>query len=394
MKKAFTLIELLIVVTVMATLMTIMFRLGAVSKDETARIKTITRLQKLENCLSGYFAAFGSYPPVKVYGSRDIFTVVENGVQTDESNDTLRWDQIEAACRSQPVDCAFPFREDMRETVEEFSERIRELAGSNEKYRQSSLYSAFSQGFSIGNPGDFTAYWDKTDWRDVQIFKFGLLSYLLPRYLVMMQGDPLYCGAGGGNPCAQWSENNDECVDATTGRNLTWKQVYKYVERNREGEADAGRIKGSKADFIRVANMPSQAVCANWMANLEGICRLGHVMDDIYGINITSGGNLFDDPDEEAPPPTINLYSPGGKGGNWYMLDTISIVDGWYQEFYYYSPAGAQSYTLWSSGPNCRTFPPWIDKTGMLDKRVNEVRGGSNLTVADYISDDIIRMNH
>ena len=390
MKKAFTLIELLIVVTVMATLMTIMFRLGAVSKDETARIKTITRLQKLENCLSGYFAAFGSYPPVKVYGSRDIFTVVENGVQTDESNDTLRWDQIEAACRSQPVDCAFPFREDMRETVDEFSERIRELAGSNEKYRQSSLYSAFSQGFSIGNPGDFTAYWDKTDWRDVQIFKFGLLSYLLPRYLVMMQGDPLYCGAGGGNPCAQWSENNDECVDATTGRNLTWKQVYKYVERNREG----GRIKGSKADFIRVANMPSQAVCANWMANLEGICRLGHVMDDIYGINITSGGNLFDDPDEEAPPPTINLYSPGGKGGNWYMLDTISIVDGWYQEFYYYSPAGAQSYTLWSSGPNCRTFPPWIDKTGMLDKRVNEVRGGSNLTVADYISDDIIRMNH
>lgn len=246
MKKAFTLIELLIVVTVMATLMTIMFRLGAVSKDETARIKTITRLQKLENCLSGYFAAFGSYPPVKVYGSRDIFTVVENGVQTDESNDTLRWDQIEAACRSQPVDCAFPFREDMRETVEEFSERIRELAGSNEKYRQSSLYSAFSQGFSIGNPGDFTAYWDKTDWRDVQIFKFGLLSYLLPRYLVMMQGDPLYCGAGGGNPCAQWSENNDECVDATTGRNLTWKQVYKYVERNREGEADAGRIKGPR----------------------------------------------------------------------------------------------------------------------------------------------------
>lgn len=394
MKKAFTLIELLIVVTVMATLMTIMFRLGAVSKDETARIKTITRLQKLENSLSGYFAAFGSYPPVKVYGSRDIFTVVENGVQTDESNDTLRWDQIEAACRSQPVDCAFPFREDMRETVEEFSERIRELAGSNEKYRQSSMYSAFSQGFSIGNPGDFTAYWDKTDWRDVQIFKFGLLSYLLPRYLVMMQGDPLYCGAGGGNPCAQWSENNDECVDATTGRNLTWKQVYKYVERNREGEADAGRLKGSKADFIRVANMPSQAVCANWMANLEGICRLGHVMDDIYGINISSGGNLFDDPDEEAPPPTINLYSPGGKGGNWYMLDTISIVDGWYQEFYYYSPAGAQSYTLWSSGPNCRTFPPWIDKTGMLDKRVNEVRGGSNLTVADYIADDIIRMNH
>ena len=394
MKKAFTLIELLIVVTVMATLMTIMFRLGAVSKDETARIKTITRLQKLENSLSGYFAAFGSYPPVKVYGSRDIFTVVENGVQTDESNDTLRWDQIEAACRSQPVDCAFPFREDMRETVEEFSERIRELAGSNEKYRQSSLYSAFSQGFSIGNPGDFTAYWDKTDWRDVQIFKFGLLSYLLPRYLVMMQGDPLYCGAGGGNPCAQWSENNDECVDSTTGRNLTWKQVYKYVERNREGEADAGRLKGSKADFIRVANMPSQAVCANWMANLEGICRIGHVMDDIYGINISSGGNLFDDPDEEAPPPTINLYSPGGKGGNWYMLDTISIVDGWYQEFYYYSPAGAQSYTLWSSGPNCRTFPPWIDKTGMLDKRVNEVRGGSNLTVADYIADDIIRMNH
>ena len=395
MKKGFTLIELLIVVTIMATLMTIMFRLGAISSDESKRITTITRLQKLENCLSGYYAAFGSYPPVKIYGSRDIYMEVKNGVQTDNRNETLNWSQIQAACRSQPINCAFPFAEGMRETVEDFSQRLQELASSNSKYQQSPNYRAFSAGFSIGDAGEFTAYWKKTDWRDVQIFKFGLLSYLLPRYLVMMQGDPLFCGASGGNPCAQWSMNNDDCVDATTGLTMTWKKVYDSVERNAEGTYHAGEIKGSKSDFIRVANMPTQAVCANWIANLEGACAVGHTMGDIFGVNIVDNSySLFSDPEDDGDPPQLDIYSPGGKGSDFYMLDSISVRDGWWQDFYYYAPNGAQSYALWSSGPNCRTFPPWIDKTGMLDKRVNESNGGSSKTVADYIADDIIRMNH
>ena len=59
MKKGFTLVELLIVVVVMITLMTITFRLSSIGSDATARNKTVNRLNRLENCMSGYYAAFG-----------------------------------------------------------------------------------------------------------------------------------------------------------------------------------------------------------------------------------------------------------------------------------------------------------------------------------------------
>ena len=60
MKKGFTLVEMLIVVVVLVTLMTITFRLTSLGRDQTDRNKTIARLQRLENALSGYYAAFGS----------------------------------------------------------------------------------------------------------------------------------------------------------------------------------------------------------------------------------------------------------------------------------------------------------------------------------------------
>ena len=80
MKKSrgFTLIELLIVTVIIVTLMAIVFRLAGSGGDSTARAKTLSRLQKLSNALSGYYAAFGSYPPVPLQGrSRDIYTRVD-----------------------------------------------------------------------------------------------------------------------------------------------------------------------------------------------------------------------------------------------------------------------------------------------------------------------------
>ncbi len=74
MKKGFTLVELLIVVVVLVTLMTITFRITSVGDESTKRNRTINRMQRLENCLSGYYAAYGSYPPVKLHGSREIIT--------------------------------------------------------------------------------------------------------------------------------------------------------------------------------------------------------------------------------------------------------------------------------------------------------------------------------
>ena len=64
MKRGFTLIELMVVMAVLVTLMAIMFRISGIGADADNRTRTIVRLQRLENCLSGYYAAFGSYPPV------------------------------------------------------------------------------------------------------------------------------------------------------------------------------------------------------------------------------------------------------------------------------------------------------------------------------------------
>ena len=100
MKKSrgFTLIELLIVTVIIVTLMAIVFRLAGTGGESTARAKTLARLQKLSNALSGYYAAFGSYPPVPLQGrSRDIYRKVDNynsdypalgyGIQSGDSDD-------------------------------------------------------------------------------------------------------------------------------------------------------------------------------------------------------------------------------------------------------------------------------------------------------------------
>ena len=129
MKRGFTLIELLIVVVVIAALTTIIFRLAGVGGESTARAVTVSRLQRIENALSGYYAAFGTSPPVPLQGSRDIYQKVDeyHGVQLDDINKqtissgggegakTMQ-EQILAACRSQPFGAYFPYSGDMSST--------------------------------------------------------------------------------------------------------------------------------------------------------------------------------------------------------------------------------------------------------------------------------------
>ena len=86
-KRAFTLIELLIVTVVILALMGVMFRLTGIASGASNRETTVYRMQCLENCLSGYYAAFGSYPPVPLQGaSRNIFR------KTDTNNPWIQSD--------------------------------------------------------------------------------------------------------------------------------------------------------------------------------------------------------------------------------------------------------------------------------------------------------------
>lgn len=389
MKKGFTLVEMLIVVVVIVTLMTMTFRLSSIGDNSNRRNTTIARMNRIENCLSGYNAAFGSYPPVALHGTRNIYArVSDHGIQSEDQENTSiwgwtrigeeqereAWEQVKAACKSQPVDCRFPFpsESEYNTLVKSVSDSLQKLAnqsGNNlSQSRKTVLSSPFDNGVT-DNRGRHDS--DETDWRRSQLFKFGLMSYLLPRYLVMMNSDEDFFRGG----YSQWEQSNTMPCDPFTGRKFSgWQSVREYSRRTQ----------GS--DLARVANIPSQAVTARWMPNLEGIVCCNHDYK-LFGISIRGDYGAS----ELRPDNTdIEVYSPGGYGAggtaNQYVLDSVTVLDGWWHEFYYYSPPPHQTYTLWSGGPNNRTFPPWISRK-TLD-------GAANKCVGLWVEDDIVRMSN
>lgn len=381
---------MLIVVVVLVTLMTITFRLGALNTSSWQRNTTVTRLQRLENCLSGYYAAFGSYPPVKTLNSRNPFLKVDDwGMQsTVEDPNIFNWDvgkfrngkyqeaeakawaQVQAACKAQPVGCSFPFPDEYGEMVVAWSDHLREEAAASKTLSEAKK-NIFRAGFDAGsgaNIGRFSAYKQKTEWRDLQLFKFGLMSYLLPRFLMMMNADESFYDF------AQWTGNNALPSDPLTGQKFEgWYEIKRKADD-----------KKNKSDYAKVANIPSQAVCARWMPNLEGIVMTPHESLGAFGLSLAdkSFNNEFSFSTE--------VFSPGDYGsrntGGQYVLDSCTVVDGWKNDFYYYSPAPYQTYILWSAGPDGRTFPPWISRDG-LDNNANRC-------VSAWIEDDIVNMSH
>lgn len=396
MKRAFTLIEMMIVVAILVTLMTIVFRLSNVGKDSELRTRTIVRLQRLENCLSGYHAAFGSYPPVKLHGTRDIYVRAEadmqdpdgarnenlwNWTNIGEQNEQDAWDQVRPACRAQPVDCRYPFEEAMNERVRDVSEMMREYAHSE---CWDDLSPAMQQKIDGGftsiceNPGRLKNK-EAISWNDIKLFKFGMMSYLLPRYMIMTGGPQMFY-----TDYAQWTGNNVIPSDPFTGSTVdqqtgNWTTIWTKGQQSRGGNGVVATA--------YLGNIPSQAACARWMPNLEGICSVNSDQLVLFGIDLKSrvGGesdylnyrNL-----------NIELYRPQNCaiGVQQYALDGVTVLDGWQNEFYYYSPAPYQRYTIWSAGPNGRTFPVWISRT--------DLSSAANRCVSKWTSDDIIHLSH
>jgi len=397
MKKAFTLIELLIVIAVVSILMGLVFRLSSLGKDSWRRTLTVTRIQKVENCLSGYHAAFGSYPPVKLHGSRDIYLRVDvHGLQTGEQNkslwgwnklgdpyELLAWNQVRAACIAQPVACRFPYPEGYSKLVEMVSQELKQRAESGEEayeafFKDEAKRRRLVAGFDDGvtqNVGRHSKNRDKKDWRNVQLFKFGLMSFLLPRYLVMMNGDEVFF-----REYAQWTGNNVIPSDPFTGDSYNKRGGWAQVKRDATST--------QRSNSARVANIPSQSVCARWMPNLAGVCAVNHDFT-LFGIDI-SGNTEVDMTELDSENPDIEIFTPNTDSddstANQYVLDGVSVRDGWGSDLYYYSPAPYQRYQLWSAGPNRRTFPPWISRK-LLDANAN--RG-----IGMWIVDDIVNMSH
>ena len=392
MKKAFTLVEMLVVVVVLVTLMGIAIRLGAIGTDSSHRNATISRMQRIENALSGYYAAFGSYPPVAVHGSRNIYLPVNgNGIQTEDSpkTDILNWneigekeeveawEQVEAACRSQPFAARFPFSDDSEWSpiIEEISNGlvsyVEDHPDSVSEHRKQVLKSGFRNAKDVigilKNAGG-----DETDWRLIEVFQYGVMSFLLPRYYFMCRSDIDFY-----RDFDQWK-----------GVNKCPRNPFKRDE-NRDWNDIQHDARSEKArDKARILSVPSQAVCARWMPNFEGIVDSNYSELTVFGINIANKDN--DSPNAlSAENVNIRIYSPGGSkssGGDQYVLDSLTILDGWGSEFFYYSESPYQSYTLWSSGPNRRTFPPWFPKDSLKSKELE--------CVGKWIEDDIMRLSN
>ena len=383
-RQGFTLIELLIVTVVIATLMGIVFRLAGTGGETRRRAVTIDRLQRIENALSGYYAAYGSYPPVPLQGrSRSIYKKVDgNYLQEKGSSETGEklsggdpgsvWnkmkEQVLAACKSQPVAAYFPFNIDNNETRE-----MVQLVSKLRSQRSGGDTRSFNV---IQNVGGFDL--DNEDWRECSLFQFGLMSFLMPRYLFMLEGDSkMYDNVSKKTRrrCGQWAANNQLPCRMDDGQQFdSWKDVQKAIRAGEFYRSGGGGELGSM-----ISNLTSQSVCARWMPNFEGIVTGGRAF---YGINTEDTDRPY------MQSEILEIHSPRGynKSGTAYVLDGMTIHDGWGNEFYYYSEPPYQSYRLWSAGPDGRTFPPWYDRS--------QLDSGAQNVVQVWTKDDISSLNN
>ena len=416
MKKGFTLIELLVVTVVIVALMGVMFRLTGIAGNASSQETTVRRMQCLENCISGYYAAFGSYPPVPLQGkTRNIFRKTyedQASIQSDDPGDVWSSDivfdpeksvksdeywayqSVEAACRAQPVAAVYPPPKYLNETdrkngissferFEAFQNAVRDAASDgvysdSDKKKIEKWVGAQLQDISQA-PGFLNPHKGTKSFNQFQLFRFGVMSFLLPRYRFMLGCAQGSQGEGGQqafnnaiDSFAQWTENNTLPPRLDSGVSYaSWKDFCNVLGSDKEWQIDL---------------IPSQAACARWLPNLRNDVLSGP-RADFLGVTVGPSG------DNGVPrvkyAGSFHLYTtekPGsGEISSGYPLLSYTVQDGWGHDFYYYSPAPYQSYTLWSAGANGWTFPPWVDLEQLnQDQRKNAVR---------FMSDDIKYMS-
>ena len=320
--RGFTLIELMVVIAVIGILIGGVFRLLSAAGTGNKRAETISRLEKVQNALSGFYAEFGTYPPVTQHGSPDPFVVEKNGVESPAS--TLDSVNVNRAAACQPVAFCYP-------SVRSLDDYIA-LRWESEKI--------VSANVALGPNA---AARTESDWNGIRIFQFGLMSYLMPRVELM-----------GGDELAKPNPNTDMTPDLNFFSSRQW-------QKHNAGALAAQRARENHA-------------VARWLPNFEK-CIVGGP-SDLMGIDTrepNAGEYHFV---KQSDPKSPSLA---------YMLQSISVRDGWGREFYYHSMAPYQSYRIWSAGPDGLTFPPWISLEGLSTADRKKVTG--------WIKDDIARFD-
>ncbi len=90
---------------------------------------------------------------------------------------------------------------------------------------------------------------------------------------------------------------------------------------------------------------------------------------EIYGVKVGSGGGAGLVKRGKGPSAT--------ESGTQIYLAHSTVTDGWGKEFFYYSAPPHQSFRIWSSGPDGKTFPPWEKLTTTAEAWVkDDIVGG------------------
>jgi prepilin-type N-terminal cleavage/methylation domain-containing protein len=354
-QRGFTLMELMIVLVIIGILMSGVFMLMSVAAKHSDVARTRARIQKVQNAISGFYAAYGTYPPVELHGPTNPFGRFDSEFAQGSAVDGSSLSAVASrqACRAQPVAFEFPYPEEMDKTVNLLFSSAG-IQGANQVYQNAASIPDYS-------------------WSEVQMFKFGLMSYLLPRIqTVGVPGERQ--GFSQNNPIPGFFESEQ------------WK-------RNNKTSAVGGGGQGQ--NLVRLLNKQRQAEnreAAKWIPNLEG--QVSGYGPTLFNIALGGGGDM-NDPDmdgmlrarirETDEPiddnhPFRGPYSKGG--GSDTVLYCATLKDAWDRDLFYHSAPPYQSYRLWSAGPDGNTFPPWVplDSLSSADRR----------RVAGWIKDDIV----
>lgn len=338
--KGFTLIELMIVIAIIGILIGTTFKLMQVAVDAKARAVTVARMERLQNALSGYFSAYGMYPAVPAnYVNTDPtgtdLVNEENGSPLPDATEAHKAERAKASAHAQPIGFEYPTPRGL--TTAELQKLLRD----QNVYSMEDLWSNME---------------NRDNWETCKTFKFGLMSFLLPRVEVTgiaynrdgTENRKLEESIGNVYTMEQWKGNNkSSSVDGMDNKANKERAERLYKQRDVENE-----------------------VCRRWMPCFEGILRA--FSDNILGVNVNcndGAGTRIRKRDFSKPPAKI-------------ALAYITIVDGWGNEFYYYSPPPYQSFRVWSAGPDGKTFPPWIPP--------NSLSGYPEKLTQQWIRDDIV----
>jgi prepilin-type N-terminal cleavage/methylation domain-containing protein len=344
-RHAFTLIELMVVVAIIAILIGAVFQMMSVIGQMNHKAETIARIQRVQNAISGFYGEYGYYPSVAQYSSPDPWAAGEK----DDFGQSVSSADSEAgfaarctrACRSQPVSFEFP-------SVKGLDTYINRTFDDWKIMSPNTLLASTA----ASNPEE--------EWEEIKVFKFGLLSFLLPR--VELVG---FTGISA-------TDSNQE-PDNNFYRSRQWKK------HNPASDVSSTR------NALEAQQMLENRTVARWLPNLEKIVMHGR---SILGINLqepytdSEGFRVSEVRDASGKLVDMRSYEENNQK---YVLQYVSIRDGWGGELFYYSPPPYQSYRLWSAGPNGRTFPPWI--------KIENLPAKERAWAAGWMGDDIVKFD-